>query len=397
MLSIEFFIRLYNFIIINYQKPLKIVLDRGKMRCYNPNNGNFAERGAVSVIIKKSGIKRCVLLLTAAALMIGILGTSLISCESPRLRSETSFEWFDTVTTVSAYMGEDEFDGMWRVLSEKLDYYDKLFDIYNEYDGVNNLCTVNKNAGKAPVTVPKELIDLVTYACDIYEMTDGKVNIAMGSLLKVWHDHREAGISDPENAELPSESLLAEKSLMCDINAVDIDVEKCEIYISDEKVSLDVGALAKGYAVEKAAQELKALGYSGVIISAGGNVCTVGSKSGGKKWSVGISDPNGGNSYPAIAEISDASLVTSGSYQRYYTVDGKRYHHIIDPETCMPADHFVSVTVMSDDSGLADAMSTALFISDIESGKKLCEELGLEAFWIYSDGTTEMTDGFPVK
>ena len=386
-----------NFIAVNYQNLLKIVLDRGKTGCYNHNNGILRKGVEKSMIIKKNNVKRALLSVTALTLILCIVAASLVSCESSRAKSQTSFEWFDTVTTVSAYMSEDEFDAMWRVLSERLDYYDKLFDIYAEYDGMNNLCTVNKNAGKSPVAVDGELIDLVAYAVEIYEITDGKVNIAMGSLLKVWHSYRENGISDPEKAELPSEALLAEKGAVCDINALSIDREKGEIYINDANVSLDVGAIAKGYAVEKAAQKLKDLGYSGVIISAGGNVCTIGEKPSGEKWTVGISDPDGGSSYPAIVEIADASLVTSGSYQRYYTVDGKRYHHIIDPETYMPADKFVSVTVMAQDSGLADAMSTALFISDIESGKALCEELGVEEFWIYSDGKTEMTDGFPIK
>ena len=112
-------------------------------------------------------------------------------------------------------MDDGEFDAMWRVICEKFDYYDKLFDIYNEYDGINNLYTVNKNAGKAPVKVDKELVDFITYAKTVYDITDGKVNIAMGSVLKVWHDYRGAGIASPEKAELPSKELLEEKSRSC--------------------------------------------------------------------------------------------------------------------------------------------------------------------------------------
>ena len=330
-------------------------------------------------------------------ILIFSLLTSFVSCAPESLSSESSFEWFDTVTTVSAYMDDDEFGDMWRVVCEKFDYYNKLFDIYNEYDGINNLCTVNKNAGKSPVSVDRELIDFMTYARSVYDITDGKVNIAMGSVLKVWHDYRDAGIADPENAELPPKELLEEKSHNCDINKIIIDTKKSEIYISDENISLDVGALAKGYAVEKVAELLKELGYTNLLINAGGNVCAVGYKTGTEKWSVAVSDPKGAASYPAITELSDLSLVTSGSYQRYYSVGGKRYHHIIDPKTNMPADYFVSVSVVAKGSALADAISTALFISDIESGKELCERLGIEAFWIYSDGKTEMTDGFPIK
>jgi len=165
--------------------------------------------------------------LTAFVILILML-FSLSSCKDTKLKSETSFEWFDTVTTVSAYMSESDFENMWDTVCERFDYYNKLFDIYDEYDGINNLCTVNKNAGKAPVTVDKELVDFISYAKTVYDITSGKVNIAMGSVLKIWHDYREAGISFPEKAELPPESLLDEKALNCDINKVIVDTENNE-------------------------------------------------------------------------------------------------------------------------------------------------------------------------
>ena len=157
------------------------------------------------------------------AIMIFSLLTSFVSCAPASPSSESSFEWFDTVTTVSAYMDDDDFNDMWRVIREKFDYYNKLFDIYNEYKGINNLCTVNKNAGKSPVSVDKELIDFMTWARTVYDITDGKVNIAMGSVLSIWHDYRTAGLDDPFNAELPPKELLDEAAKHTNINNLIID------------------------------------------------------------------------------------------------------------------------------------------------------------------------------
>ncbi len=321
-----------------------------------------------------------------------VLGT-FSSCSSEKLVSETSFEWFDTVTTISA--PKDDFEQVWKIASEMLARYDKLFDIYSEYRGMNNLCTVNKNAGKKPVSVDKDIFELLSCSKEMYVKTDGKVNVAMGSVLKIWHEYRSAGLDDPKNATLPPKALLDEASKHTDISAIELNEEKLEVYISDENVSLDVGAIAKGFAVEKVAQALEDAGYKSVLISAGGNVRTVGTKPGREKWEVGITDPDGGTSYPAIAEIDTGSLVTSGSYQRFYTVDGKNYHHIIDPQTLMPSEYFVSVSVFVRDSGLADVLSTALFLMSEDEGRELCERLGAEALWIYDDGKISATAEFP--
>lgn len=327
------------------------------------------------------------------ALTISFVLVTLPSCTDEKLVSETSLEWFDTVTTVSA--PKSDFDDVWKIACEEFEKYDKLFDIYNEYDGINNIYTVNKNAGKAPVVVDKDLFELFKYSKEIYTVTGGKVNIAMGSVLKIWHEYRETGLENPESASLPSADLLNAASKHTDINSIELNEEKLEVYINDENISLDVGAIAKGFAVEKVAKALEDAGYESVLISAGGNVRAIGTKPSGEKWKVGIADPNGGSSYPAVCEISDASVVTSGSYQRFYTVDGKNYHHIIDPETLFPSEYFVSVSVCIKDSGLSDVLSTALFLMSEQEGRALCESLGAEALWIYGDSEISVTAGFP--
>ena len=134
-----------------------------------------------------------------------------------------------------------------------------------------------------------------------------------------------------------------------------------------------------------------------LLISAGGNVCVVGAKEDGEGWSVGVQNPDlsSDKEYVQKVKLQDMSIVTSGNYQRYYEVAGKRYCHIIDPDTMMPAEHMASVSVIMKDSGKADAMSTALFNMDYEEGKALVESMdGVEAMWILEDGSIQYSSGF---
>ena len=145
------------------------------------------------------------------------------------------------------------------------------------------------------------------------------------------------------------------------------------------------------------AQTLEAKGITGYVINVGGNVRTVGTKGDGEAWTAGIANPDGDadNPYFALVSLVGESLVTSGSYQRYYVVDGKPYHHIIHPETLMPSDCFTSVSVLTKSSALGDALSTALFCMNLEEGLALVEALeGVEALWILSDGTRLESSGF---
>jgi len=138
-------------------------------------------------------------------------------------------------------------------------------------------------------------------------------------------------------------------------------------------------------------------GISGYVLNVGGNVRTVGTKGDGEKWVVGIENPdeNSEESYIAYLELSGESLVTSGSYQRYYTVDSKRYHHIIDPETLMPSDKFLSVSVVCKSSADGDAISTALFCMELNEGLEFVNSLsGVEAMWVDVDGNIHYSSGF---
>ena len=308
----------------------------------------------------------------------------LTGCALPKQGKQqhqaTFLDVFDTVTTISGMTdSEENFRQRVGQIHDLLLRYHQLFDIYNEYPGLNNLKTVNDHAGIGPVQVDGEIICLLQDCRDYYELTGRTVNVAMGSVLALWHEARTAGIDDPERAILPEEAALKNAAAHTDWAAVEIDEEAGTVYLSDPELRLDVGAVAKGWSAQRAAEAAP----EGFLISVGGNVCATGPKDeSGTPWVVGITDPDGGSGYLHTLYNRNSAIVTSGDYQRYYVVDGEVYHHIIDPQTLYPARRFRSVTVICQDSGLADALSTALFILPREEGEALALSCGAEAMWV---------------
>ena len=308
-------------------------------------------------------------------------------------------ELFNTFTKIVGYSEtEEEFKSYAQQIYDDLTEYHRLYDIYNDYDGLNNIKTINDNAGIKPVKVDKKIIDLLIFSKSMYELTDGKTNIAYGSVLKIWHEYRTDGIDDPENAELPPLKKLQEASEHTDINDVIIDRENSTVFLSDPMMSLDVGAIAKGYATEQVADKLAANGLVSGILNVGGNVRAIGNNiKTGEPWSVGIQNPDSESEEAILnlVNLEEASMVSSGDYERYYTVDGKRYNHIIDTKTLFPAENFTAVTVICEDSGMADALSTAIYCMDFEQGLELIQSIeGSEAMWIFKDKSIRYSEGF---
>jgi Membrane-associated lipoprotein involved in thiamine biosynthesis len=315
---------------------------------------------------------------------------------------DSFFDTFDTVVRLVAYTkNEEEFKKYFDKAHVRFLELHKLYDIYNDYEGINNIKTINDNAGVKPVKVDKEIIELINFAKSWYDRTEGRTNIAMGSVLSIWHDYREEGIDDPEKAKLPPMDKLKEASNYTDINKVIVDEDNSTVYLEDKRMSLDVGAVAKGYAAEVVAKELMADGLTSGIVNAGGNVRTIRKPLDGirERWGIGIQDPaksiiSDEDNMLDTVFVDNKSVVSSGDYQRYYIVNDKIYHHLIDPDTLMPGDYYKAVTVVTEDSGLADMLSTAVFLLPYEKSRKLVESIdGIEALWVMKDGKVEVTEG----
>lgn len=312
------------------------------------------------------------------------------------------FNFFDTVSNIYSYAGdsEEEFNENSAYAASILEEYHKLFDIYHEYTDVVNLCTINKNAGGKPQKVDDKLIDFLLYAKELYDLTNGKMNIMLGALLKPWHDARTIASASPKDAKLPDKAVLEEAKKHTSISSLVIDKENKTVYILDKDASLDVGAIGKGYATEMAGKALEAKGCTSYVLNIGGNIKIIGTKKSGDGWITGIKDPlNSDYGYAMYLKLADISCVTSGNYERYFTIDGVKYHHIIDPDTLYPANYFVSITIITKNSGLADALSTALFCMSYEDGIKIIENIknniedDIDVVWIYEDGSKVTTPG----
>ena len=327
------------------------------------------------------------LLLTLSVLLCGCNGAG----EEQKQYSATFLTVFDTVTTiVGRDSSEAAFTEKAQAVHDVLLHYHQLFDIYKEYEGLNNLKTVNDHPGEA-VAVDSAVIDLLLDCKGYYELTDGRVNAAMGSVLALWHEAREDGLNDMANAYLPDEAALRAAAEHAGWENVLIDEANSTVTITDPKLRLDVGAIAKGWSVQRAAESAP----EGLLISVGGNVCATGPKDEtGTPWVVGVQDPDGGENYLHTLYLTKGSMVTSGDYQRTYLVNGEFYHHIIDPDTLYPGNLWRAVTVVCPDSGLADALSTALFLLPLEEGQRLLDACESYAMWIDADGEMFYSEGF---
>ncbi len=312
--------------------------------------------------------------------------------------TKSYLDYFDTISTIVGYdYSQEEFDAKCAIIEEELKHFHELYDIYNSYEGVTNVYAVNRDAGTAPVEVDYDIIALFEFCREMYDLTGRKTNYAMGSVLRIWHNYREEGNYDPGNAKLPTMEELSAAAEHCNIEDIIIDKEACTVFFADPMLKVDVGAIGKGYATERIAQTLEEMGVDNYTLNIGGNIRTIGTKGDGTGWVAGIQNPdlNAEETFMLKVSFSDLALVTSGSYQRYYWYEGERYHHIIDPETLFPKDTFASVSILTPDSGIADAVSTACFNLSLEEGMELIESMeNTEAMWVEPDGTIHFSSGF---
>ena len=334
------------------------------------------------------------------ALLLVLLCLPLTACQKQQnLYSATWFDLFDTVAIVQGYAdSQDSWNAQTQAVYSDLQRYNELFDIYHHYDGVINLYDVNARAAAAPVQVSDELYAFLRWCKDTaYPAANGATNIAAGAVLRLWHDARESDSPAPPDADAIAAALAH-----IDIEDLVLDDAAQTVYFADPEMALDVGAVGKGYAVEMVAQAAEARGLTSALISVGGNLRAIGTKPDGSQWSGGVENPwnssevyTASSSYVSGVNMSDMALVTSGNYQRYYVVDGVRYHHLIDPDTLWPARYFDSVSVLSPDSGAADCLTTGLFCMPLEEGQKIVESLdGVEALWCTTDGQLVTSSGW---
>lgn len=344
------------------------------------------------------------------SIFIIIMSMILTSCSQKEEYGKYDVEFFDvfdTITKIVVYEKSEKLanEELYK-MREEFSELNKLFDKYHTYEGMNNLKTINDNAGIQPVKVDDRLFHLIKTSVDYYYTLSDKTDIAIGPAVDLWNEYRNL-YSDGDTKEqvkakmgsyIPTEEELNALRPFMNIKDVVINDSDKSIYLSKKGMQLDVGSVAKGYATELVAENAEKNGVKSAVISAGGNVRVIGHPLDGRdNFEVAIENPyknnDEGANFLTVLKVNNSSVVTSGDYQRFFTVDNKRYCHIIDPTTLMPTRNFRSVSVITKDSFLCDYLSTSLFLMSYEDGLKLCNKLGVDAIWAFSNGEVKYTKG----
>lgn len=320
------------------------------------------------------GLSLC-LLLTAFAFFTG--------CGKQGTYTTSFLDTFDTVLTVTVGADTREQATEWTTALHRIarDLHDQ-FSIYDGFSTINNLKTVNNRAGQEePVKVSREIAELLTVGKDMYVLSDGAVNICLGNLLLEWQRAKE---SNRVPAKELVEIYLREQS---SIDSLTVDLADSTVRITRANTAIDVGAIAKGYVLEKMRSYAEEQGITSLLVNFGGQVMAIGRHPDGDPWTVAIRDPRDGSELTVI-EVEDAIVATSADDQRAYTLDGMSYHHIIDPATGFPARLHRSVTVILplEHTTYSDGFSTALFIMNREDGQSLISAYGGSALWLTAEG-----------
>ena len=325
------------------------------------------------------------LLLFFAALLIFCFFLTGCASSSTEPISRTGF-YFDTVIDIKVYDKTDE-----TLLDECMKmcaHYDNLLSTTKENSDVWN---INHAEGK-PVKVDPETILLLQKALYYANLTDGRFDPTIGGVSSLWN------FSGNTPGPVPDEKKIAEALRHVSYHDIVLDASADTITLSDPETQLDLGAIAKGYIADQLKKYLKKEGVASAIINLGGNVLLVGSKPDGSAFNIGIQKPFADNStYITTVSASDQSLVSSGSYERYFEQNGKMYFHILDSATGYPVDtDLVGVTILSAESVDGDGLSTTCFILGLDKGMKLIESIpGTDAVFITKDDQLHYSSGFP--
>ena len=247
---------------------------------------------------------------------------------------------------------------------------------------------INDSAGKSEVAVSDETISYLRLCIDLADKTNGAFNPLMGALIDLWN-------IESANPEVPTAQEIEQALLLCDYTQIQIDGNS--VYLPKEGMKLHLGAAGKGIACDVAYDVIcRAQHNRGAVISVGGSIMTVGKSLEDDGWTVGVRDPEGSinDMLGVLTVFSEKYISTSGSYEKYFEQDGKRYHHILDYSTGAPAEsELVSVTVVAPSGMLSDALSTACFVLGAENSFQILSEYSCQAIFVFENGDIIITDG----
>jgi len=268
---------------------------------------------------------------------------------------------------ISLVAEEEELANEW--IQQGFNHIKEIEYLLTTYSDTSDLYRINTAAGIEPVVVQKETFDIIERSLHISALTQGAFDISYGSVDKrLWNfDIHQNELPDPETA----------KKMVRLINYRNILLDKAAktVMLKEKGMRIGLGGIGKGYAAEKTRQYLKSLGATAGIVNASGDLTTWGMQPDGKPWTIGIADPNNASSIFSYLEVSDMAVATSGNYEKFIWVNGRKYSHTINPKTGLPITGIKSVTILTPNAELADALTTPIAIMGIEAGLHLINQL----------------------
>jgi len=262
----------------------------------------------------------------------------------------------------------------------------RLEQLLSTWRSDSELSQVNQAAGRHPVKVSQETLELVRRSLELARLTDGGFNIAVGPAVEMW--------SVTERQHVPSEAELQQLKLVVDWKSIQVDEVTKTIYLLRAGMRIDVGGIGKGYAADRAVEELKKAGVSGGVVALSGDIKTFGSLPGTDGFPVGIKHPRREGALLATLELKNEAISTAGDYERFFERDGVRYHHILDPQSLQPARECQSVSVVAKEGTVADGLDTGIFVLGPKRGMELVERLpDVEAIIVDREGHMTISSG----
>jgi FAD:protein FMN transferase len=271
-------------------------------------------------------------------------------------------------TEVSFAVLTDDEEGAERAITAAFDEIKRVEDLMTTWHD-SEVFRINANAGIAPVKVGPETLEVIEMSQKTSKLSGGVFDISFYAMHGIWK------FDEDLTAKVPSPEEIRKHLAFVDYRNIVVDHDKSTVFLKKKGMGISLGGIAKGYAVDRAVAILRRAGFDNAIVQAGGDLMCSGSKNGGP-WVTGIRDPRGGRSDVfAKMMLVNHAFSTAGDYERYYILDGKRYHHIIDPRTGYPATKSRSVTIYAPNAFLADAVDDAVFILGWQKGFELIDKL----------------------
>jgi FAD:protein FMN transferase len=257
--------------------------------------------------------------------------------------------------------------------------------VTDRFTGGSEVSAINRRKAPGPIPVSADMLRMLTISRAVSDLTGGAFDVTVAPLVDIW--------GFDVGGRLPTPKEIERERARVDYHRVIIDEDLAQITLPDDSVRLDLGGIAQGYAAGEIEKIIRDRGISGGVINISGDIIVIGDKM-GKPWRIGVQNPRDTNKLVAVINAKDIAIVTSGDYERCFFVDGVRYHHILDPKTGYPARGCASVTVVTRDVALADALSTAIFVLGPEAGRTLAETIpGVDVLIVTDDGKRISTPG----